>query len=306
MKFTVIGHLCSDIVHLPEGNEVRSYGGILYAVTTLAALAGEGHTIFPIFGAGKTDEEQIRSVLSRYPGIDQSGIFTLNGETNEVHLFYDENQHRLECSKNISDPIPFSAIEPYLSVNGILINLISGFDIVLETLDLIRLGVRSKNVPIHLDLHSATLGIDGKGTRFRRPLADWRRWCFMINSVQMNEEEAAGLAIDKHDEESLAKQMLPLMVNGFIITRGERGATMFRQDHKTVFRDDVQGAVAGPVVDVTGCGDIFGAAFIYSFCRTKKFTEALDYANSAAGITTAASGLGKVDVLSRWKENDPT
>jgi len=67
--------------------------------------------------------------------------------------------------------------------------MLSGKDITVETIDEIRLEVRGKKIPIHLDMHCLTIGVNDDGTRVRNPMADWRRWCFMIDSVQMNEEE---------------------------------------------------------------------------------------------------------------------
>ena len=93
--------------------------------------------------------------------------------------------------------------------------MISGFDITLETLDLIRMEVRDQGTPIHFDFHSLTLGIDADDKRFRRPLPDWRRWCFMLHSIQLSEQEALGLTTERYNEEDLVNQLMPLMVNGF-------------------------------------------------------------------------------------------
>ena len=303
MKFTVIGHLCLDVIHHPDGTETRSYGGIYFAVGALASIASDSDTVYPVFGVGEKEIEDVRQLLAKYTNVDASGIFSFEGETNEVHLFYKDAETRAECSTHISSPIPFTRIEPFLSVQGIFLDMISGSDVTLETLDQIRLAVRPKNIPIHLDMHCLTLGINTDATRYRRALSEWRRWCFMVNAVQMNEEEALGLTVEKYDEESLAKQMLPLMVNAFCITRGAGGVTMFQQEHKHLLRKDVPGISTGSK-DPTGCGDVFGSAFLYQYCRTRSFERAAQFANEVAAANSTFSGSEQLSLLSRFKTSD--
>ncbi len=275
MKFTIIGHFCFDITHHPNGTETKEYAGIFRTITTLSKFATSTDTIYPIFGVNKKDKEEVKQKLSSYKNVDTSGIFSSTEETNQIHIFFNEEK-KIECSKHIASPIPFSAIKPYLATDGVLINMSSGVDIALETLDEIRLAVREKNIPIHLDIHNLTLGINSDATRFRRPVSDWRRWCFMVDSVQMNEEEAAGLTVEKYDEETLAKQMLPLMVKALCITRGGKGATLFSQERKTLVRKDFSGKNTDE--NIIGAGDIFGATFFYHYCMKKNFEEAIQCA----------------------------
>lgn len=301
MNLTVIGHLCLDNVHLPrEDQPRRSYGGIAFAIAALANLMDEGDTITPVLGVGQQDHAGFIEWLGQYPQVLTDGIFVLPGPTNEVHLFYDgANGGRTECSDHISPPIPFQAIKPFLPCDGILINMVSGFDISLETLDNIRMQIRDKGTPIHFDFHALTLGIDKESKRFRRPLSDWRRWCFMLQSVQMSEAEAAGLAAERYTEEQLANQLMPLMVSGLVITRGERGATLIHQEHKKFHRYDEPGMQVPEPVDPTGCGDVFGAAFLYRSIHSRNLPDALKFANRAAAAKASFTGPEGLRVLQK-------
>jgi sugar/nucleoside kinase (ribokinase family) len=288
MIITVIGHLCKDIVHVPDETTIQqeSFGGIMFTLLGLANLMGDKDTIQPVFGVGQSDYESLIEILRRYRNIDISGIYKFKGPTNQVHLFYEKDaQTRIECSKNISPPIPFNRIKSYLDGDGILINMISGFDITLETLDLIRMEIREKKIPVHFDFHSLTLGIDQEFQRFRRPLTDWRRWCFMLDSIQLSEQEALGLSADHYDEVKLANHLMSLMVETLLITHGERGATIIVQDkHKKLTRKDIEGVSFGPIIDTTGCGDIFGAAFLYQNIKSKDSFQAAEFANKVAAV----------------------
>jgi sugar/nucleoside kinase (ribokinase family) len=97
--------------------------------------------------------------------------------------------------------------------------------------------------------------------------------------------------------------MLPLMVNVFCITRGAKGVTMFQQEHKHLTRREYPGLATGSK-DPTGCGDVFGSAFLYQYCKTKNFERAAVFANEVAAANSAFSGSGEIGQLSRFKASD--
>jgi sugar/nucleoside kinase (ribokinase family) len=155
-----------------------------------------------------------------------------------------------------------------------------------ETMDEIRLEVRGKKCPIHLDVHCLTLSVNEDGTRTRTPMADWRRWCFMVDSVQMNEHEAAELSNEHYSDEVLAKQMIPLMVQAFIITRAEKGASLYQEEHKQLLVTDIANHTNPNPVSTIGSGDIFGVSFLYSYLKKKNYFEAVTFAEKSAALST--------------------
>ncbi len=300
MDITVIGHLCKDrIVSAGEGvPESVQFGGIMYSVAALAAIARPEDTIHPVFGVGTKDLDAVREQLRTMPHVDISGIFPVKGVTNEVTLVYGQpGTPRIECSSHIADPILLARIKPYLDSNGIIVSMVSGSDITLETLDHIRMNTRDARVPIHFDFHSLTLGIDPQAKRFRRPLTDWRRWCFMLHSVQMSEDEALGLSAERYDEPTLINQLMPLMVQALLITRGDKGVSVITQDvHKRLTRYDLPG-VPVAAVDPTGCGDVFGAVYFASVVSGMTHLDAATRANATAALHASLPAAGKVPAL---------
>lgn len=298
---TVIGHLCLDVIHHADGKETQGYGGIFFSLATLANLLPSNDSIFPVFGVGKEEYDQLIERLAAYPNIDSSGIYKMNGPTNQVHLHYKDKEERIECSKFISEPIPIKKIRSKLAADMILINMISGFDITLETLDEIRMEVREKHTPVYMDVHSLTLGIKEDFTRFHRAMEAWRRWLFMIHGAQMNEEEARVMTAEKLDEESLAKHTLALNTKILNITRGERGCTTYIDEHKHLRRIDVPGiAVKGPV-DPTGCGDVFAAAYCAHYVTSEDITASAQFANRVAACKAGMNGSEHIDMLSSMR-----
>lgn len=299
MKLTIIGHMCFDVFHRVDGTEERAPGGIYHAVAAMANLAADRDTIYPVFGVGAKDIDQVRSLFTQYKNIDISGIYSFTGETNTVHYFDDAPNER---SLNIAPPIPFSAIKPFLNVDGVYVNMISGKDIVINTLDEIRLEIRGKRTALHLDMHCLTLAVNPDGTRVFKEMADWRRWCFMTDSVQMNEEEAKEISVEQFNDELLAKQMIPLMVKAFIITRGDRGATLYQEQHKQLSAVSLADDVREPAVSTLGSGDIFGVAFLYFFLKKKNYAEAAALAQKTASHSTKFQLMEKHRELKALRE----
>ncbi len=294
MKFLVIGHLCMDVIHPHEGGEIQSYGGIYYSVATLASLLGANDQVVPVFGVNKADYQPLLDHLARFPTVDTSGIFKMEEPTNRVHLFYKDANQRVECSKDIAPPISYTKIRRRLSADGILVNMISGNDVTLDTLDHIRMAVREHHIPIHFDYHSLTLGVKKNHERYRRPVEDWRRWAFMTDTVQLNEDEIGGLTVETMTEKETVGHLLTLSVKGVLVTRASNGATLYRSDKKHVVREDIPGEKVARPIDATGCGDVFGAAFLLRYVQSKNLLEATTYANSIAARKARLSGSAEL------------
>jgi sugar/nucleoside kinase (ribokinase family) len=120
----------------------------------------------------------------------------------------------------------------------------------------------------------------------------------MLNSIQMSEEEALGLSAERYDEKTLTNHLMPLMVETLIITRSERGATVIVQDiHKKLTHKDFEGVSFGTAVDTTGCGDVFGAAFLYQYLKSKDSFIAAEFGNKAAALNATFKNAQELDGL---------
>ncbi len=288
MKLIVLGHLCIDCAHPAAGEPRNRWGGIANAVAAVAALAGAGETVLPVCGVGAADEKDFLAWLGRFPAVDPSGVYAFKGPTNRIDIYEKEKGHRVACAGEIAPPIPFEKIRKFLSSDGILINMVSGKDIALDTLDQIRMEIRARETPLHLDYHNLTTEVGPGRERIRTPLAEWRRWAFMLTTVQMSEEESAGLTVDRLDEKQLTGHFLTLGLKGVLITRGSRGATLFENEHKKVVRRDIAGIPSDGAGGREGLGDVFGAAFLYRYVTTSDLAASADFANATAA--RAASG----------------
>ena len=293
MKILLLGHLCIDVAHPPGAEASESWGGIANAVAALAGLVDRNDVILPVAGVGREDQKAFSAWLAELPSVDASGIFPLEGPTNRIHLYEQDDGTHIACTKNMAPPIPFERIRKLLVADALLISMASGADISIDTLDLVRLEIRPRATPVHFDYHNLTLGVNEKGERFRRPLPDWRRWAFMIPSVQLNEEEIAGLSLERMREEQTIGHLLTLGVKGVVVTRAARGATLYTSEHKKILRHDIAGVPAPGPASTIGLGDAFGAAFLFHHAGSGDLRAAAEFANASAGAAALRSSERK-------------
>ncbi len=297
MKVLVLGHLCLDVIHPVDGPAIESYGGIFYSVAALSTLLEPRDRVSPVFGVHRAEHAALIETLSRFPNVDTSGIFPFDGPTNRVHLYYRPGGTRTECSRDISAPIPLERIRRSLDVDAILVNMVSGSDLTLETLDAVRMAVRGSKTPMHFDFHSLTLGVTDTHERRRRPVEEWRRWAFMVDTLQLNEEEIAGLPMEPMTEQQTAGHLLTLGVKGVLVTRGSRGVGVYRNDQKHVVRTDIPGIAVRGEGEPTGCGDVFGAAFVVRYVRTGDLLASAEFANRVAAAKARLRGADRLAEL---------
>jgi sugar/nucleoside kinase (ribokinase family) len=283
MKFLLLGHYAIDVLH-DNGAEQEQRGGMHRVIASMAGLASRQDRIVPVFGVQGEELPALLQELKELPNVDAGGIYAMDTPSHRVHYFPQANGTRVACVKEMADPIPFERIRKFLDADGVLINMMSGADLRLETLDEIRMAIRGTGTKLHLDVHNLTLGVGADGVRIRRPVPEWRRWAFMADILQLNEEEIAGLTAERMPERQAVGHLLTLAVKAVVVTRAVRGATLYTSEHKQTVRKDVAAppAAADPGV---GSGDRFGAAFFLRYCATGNPGEALDFALSTMNGT---------------------
>ncbi len=224
----------------------------------LSALAGKNDTILPACGIGKDEFERVIRLFEELPNVNADALYKVEARTNRVHVYHSSGGTSTVCTKEIAPAIPFERLRRYVRSDAILINMVSGFDIALETLDLMRMETRDDGTPIHLDYHNLTLGVNERQERYRHPVETWRRWAFMTETVQLNEQEIGGLAGGGMSEEQTVGHLLSLVGKGVIVTRRERGVSVFSDDHKRIVKTDIAAMPLPLETDTTGSGACLG------------------------------------------------
>jgi hypothetical protein len=321
MKFGVIGEPCIDFIHR-GGRLSKSLGGILYSVVSLAVIA-PAHEVYPIMNLGSDEFENILRFLSQFPNMKTHYINKVEHKTRVVNLYYrgidigfnsPENRKpktydREESSTEPTLPVEYENIAPVLEeLEGILINMVSGVDITLDTLVKLR---RNFSGYMHADMHNVVMKTDADGNRTQTSVPEWEHWCSQSDTLQMNESEMNAMHGGKINEYEFAERVLNTgkSNNGkaLVVTRGKRGSSLFRKIEKKVVgeiyneidKTDLAAVESHNFVDSTGCGDVFAASFFYKNASGNggDYTSSFKFANRMASLNSALKGVEELHKL---------
>lgn len=303
MKLAVIGEPCMDYIHRGSETTEKQFGGILYSLVSLAVISKGHATVYPVMNLGEDEFENVTGFLSRFSNIDQTYIRKTAFKTRIVNLFYKDKDSVLNVStKKTYDreenstqptlPVEYEQVKDALGfLDGILVNLVSGVDITLDSLSRIRQDFEGY---IHMDLHNLCMQTFPDGTRKQLPVKDWRKWVNLCSTLQMNESEISILTGDNVTEYETAEKILKdNKVRSIVVTRGRSGVSLYELSDGKPKRTDLPRVDSPKFIDSTGCGDVFAASF---FCRNSITSlqnphSALQFANKMASLNASLHGV---------------
>jgi len=305
VRLGVIGSFVWDIIYGrdPRREPVEEWGGITYALSAFdAALPASWH-IVPLARVGSDLWPQARRFVTGLRRVAPDAMpIEVSVPNNRVRIEYSTDELRSEILQGGVPPWTWAGLRPLLhDLDALYINLISGFELELETLQLIR---RHFHGPIYLDLHSLLLGIQSDGTRVPRPIADPRAWFGCADLLQVNEQEMSLMAPDPL---ALAATAMHAGVQSLLVTLGKRGVVYVlapgfdRLDDLRRAQDLRGGPVRTALVpaeqvetpgDPTGCGDVFGATYFSRLLTGDTFGVSLRAAIRAASRNVVFRGAG--------------
>src|SRR2546423_11956988 len=223
----VMGSFVWDVIHGrdPRDAPVEEWGGITYALSALDAALPSDWEFVPILKVGSDLADSARNFVAHLdrlaPGTAPIEVPYPN---NRVVLYYQSDERRCET---LSGGVPkwhWLGLKPLLvDLDALYINLISGFELDLETAQLIRQHFHG---PIYCDLHSLLLAVQPDGMRTLQPLPNPAAWMRCFDFVQVNEDEMSMMAPDPM---ALAAIAFANGVNTLSITLASRGVVYFAQ-----------------------------------------------------------------------------
>ncbi len=305
MRVGVIGSFVWDVIYGrdPRSGPVEEWGGITYALSAFDAALPDSWQVVPLAKVGSDLWPHARRFVSGLRRIAPDAMpIEVPAANNRVRLEYATDELRSEILKGGVPPWTWAGLQPLLrDLDALYINLISGFELDLETLQLIR---RHFQGPIYLDLHSLLLGIQPDGTRFPQALADPGAWFACADLLQVNEQEMSMMAPDPM---ALAATAMRAGVQSLLVTLGKRGVVYVlapgfdRLEDLRRPNDQRTGTVRTALVpaeqvdspgDPTGCGDVFGATYVSRLLTGDTFAVSLHAAIRAASRNVVFRGAG--------------
>lgn len=291
MKILLIGH--SIIDHFDEsGNEISKPGGIFYSSLGILSLVKPEDEIFLLTGWNQKTIHLFEKLYSKANLTFANKI----EEMPEVLLKTSGEGERKETYKNLSSQLSIDQVKDWDQLDGILINMITGFDISLDQLKTIR---KNFTGTIYFDVHTLSRGVGINMQREFRPIPNVKDWLANIDILQCNENELNTIVQNKTEIES-AVEIIRLGVKIVIITKGNKGAHL-HYDSNGEIKSYFMNAVKINTVNKVGCGDIFGAVFFYSYISTGDVFKSLELANKAGASAASIKDITSQTIL---KPND--
>jgi len=290
-KIAAIGTINKDTIYTPDGTKHESYGGLLYTMIPLAQMLDADCEILPILNLGRNISRDVMPLIRKYPAISHENIKIVSGKNNHCRLYYSDRESKKEL---LSGGVPgqvFRDIKPALTCEHTIVNFISGRDISIRTLEKFRRVYRGL---IYVDIHSLTLGKRKSGERyFRKPL-NWKRYCACADFLQMNREEFELLSGQPAFNESL-KRFYSQFADGFLkalhVTCGQAGSCLAYKPGAKIVIKRIKAPVIRDLRDTTGCGDVFGAAFVASIVQGNSIYSSACFANDRAAMKCRFAGI---------------
>ena len=294
MRMLVIGHTVEDHFYL-NGEDIIKPGGIFYAALALKNFIDAGDSVsLNTF----VQKENFNLFADVYEGLGKDYLKFVE-RIPKVYLTLHDFKERGETYESISQNLDIE-VKNLNSFDGILINMITGFDITLNQLKEIRQGY---NGLIFMDVHTLSRGLDENLKRNFRPIPNVEQWISSVDILQANVNELKTLC-NRTNENDAAEEILRHGAKIFILTKGEIGAGVYTLNNNeiiSIFKspDKIENK------NMIGCGDVFGAVFFYTYIKTRDLHKSLELANTAAGYTAsyenlnAFNGLRK-DVFTRY------
>jgi hypothetical protein len=238
-----------------------------------------------------------------YKGLDVEFVCPKTGKRKT----YDREENSTEPTL----PLDYDWIKPALSqLDGILINMVSGVDITIDTLQKIR---KNFGGYIHLDVHNVVMQTDENGGRTQSSVDNWLKWCKSSDTLQMNESELQVITPQNLSEYEFAERILTSGNGNYgkalVVTRGKSGASLFCKNKKKIMGEeyfevdkfDLAAVESNNFADSTGCGDVFASSFFYRSISNSKhdYKASLNFANRIASIKTEIKGVEELHKLRR-------
>jgi len=285
MKLLVIGHSVEDHI-MSDQKEIIKSGGIYYSVSALTSIA-PGDEIFLCTFAEKENYSLFADVYDKCASDFIHFIDSIPKVSLTIHGHKERDERYNNVVRNLD--LPYDRLKEF---DGILINMITGFDIELDQLKKIR---QNYTGIIYLDVHTLSRGLGHHGHRGFRKIDHFNEWAECIDIIQVNDLEAKTIT-PYDEEEKIAMEIFSKGAKQLIITKGELGAKLYylrNGELNFIF----QSAVKTKAGNKIGLGDVFGAAYFYNYIKSGNSFSSLDIAVNASGLAAGIDGLSKLKSL---------
>ncbi len=270
----VIGHVAIDVNVLPWGVIENALGGApTYAGLTFAALRKNVGVVSKV---GADFLEKFPPIYSKL-GLDTEGIMVAGEYTTTFENTYDEAGNRKQVCKHVAPGIsPDDIPAAYSDAQSFYVSPIANE----ITPDVLKAIKRESNL-VMLDPQGLLREIskEGKVEIKSRELGGFLKH---VDIVKIGKEEVRALRGGPKEVLESLRAMGPKIA---ILTRGGDASMVFSDEGLVKIE-----SLKVDAKDLTGAGDVFGAAFLARYIATRDALESAKFATAAAGLKIKYKG----------------
>lgn len=293
MKIVIIGTINKDLIFPYSGSSIESFGGIFYSLSALNSFADDSTTIYPVSFIGNDVYSDLLSLLKELSRVDPAALILINQPNHKVVLKYHSPEERSETALFNFPPLEWQHIKNMSHADFYIINMITGWDLSLEAFQKLS-KLHYSN--IYLDVHFLVMGIDAHGKRFPLRPANIFSWLKGARFIQMNQREFFIINQDRLNVPEFFEKYFQ-SDQYLIITQGSQGANLVFRENSMIISKHFPAVPLSDIVDVTGCGDVFGVGFVWSYLQYEDVHRAVEFANRAAAAKCLLPGTNEMDKL---------
>jgi sugar/nucleoside kinase (ribokinase family) len=294
LEIGMIGQIVIDTIHPFRGDVIHDLGGLTYSIMAMDAMMEENDRMIPMTRVGKDALGEVKSGLEEVSHLSWEWVIEDDGPNNRVELRYVDAENREERVTGGVQPLAPEDIPDLAGLDALLVDLVSGREVEPGILSGIDGGL---DIPVHLDLHSYLLDYDGSGKHYWRCPEGWEAWLDICDTLQVNRRELftiAGVGDRVGIFEvgaGIWRSIRGGRVSALLVTDGDRGSWCWYGNDKDSGRvSHIPTVPMEDIVDPTGSGDVYGAAFFISRLRGQSIERSMIAATHFAGYNCAHSG----------------
>jgi hypothetical protein len=293
MKIVIIGTINKDLILPFGGSSIQSFGGIFYSLSALTRFVDDQVTIYPISYIGTDVYSNLLMLFKNFGNVDPTGLIRIEQKNHEVILEYLSPEERTEKALFNFPSIGWENIKQFSQADFFIINMITGWDLSLEAYQKLSGKNYSK---MYLDVHFLVMGTDQYGKRYPHRPDNIIQWLRGARFIQMNQREFGIINTEGLGESTFFEKYLQPDQYLIVTFAGKGANVIFRKNNMTRNRHFPAVSVE-KIEDVTGCGDVFGAGFVWNYLQSNDVYKSIEYANLAAGAKCYLRGTNEMDKL---------
>lgn len=281
-KFMIMGPITKDRIVKKDKIFDTVGGGVYYQSAVISGFEIQNTVVTTLSKKDKNLLQNFREDVQIIPVYTEK---TMKFE----NIYPDDNlNHRIQKSQIPVNPInpPIFSDKNIKEYDAILLSPLSPYDIPLETVKYIH----KQNIPIYLGAQGYLRHIQNDNVVLK-PWKDYKNFLKLVNYLFLDEMEARVILGNSHDDcVEIAKILSNFGPEEVVITRGDRGVIIYSK--KTVGKGiyDIPAFKPEEIVDPTGLGDTFMAAYAVKKQETDDPAKCGKFASYVATLKIGQKG----------------